>query len=135
MANFMYPSFKTRLLTKQFGWTTDDVIVVLVAAGLYTPSINHATLLDVPVSARVASSGTLTGKTVSVNVVDADDYLFTTVSGPVVSAALLVASGTDDASSYLICHLDDCVSGIPFTPATLPARLTWNNGANKIFAL
>lgn len=135
MANFMYPSIKERMLTGQFNWTTDDVVAVLVATGLYEPSVNHATLLDVPASARVATSDILTGRTVAVNVVDADDYLYTNVSGPPVNAVLLVSNGSNDATSYLICHLDDAVTGIPFNPAASPVQITWSNGPDKIFAL
>ena len=123
------------MLTGQFNWTTDDVVAVLVATGLYEPSVNHATLLDVPASARVATSDILTGRTVAVNVVDADDYLYTNVSGPPVNAVLLVSNGSNDATSYLICHLDDAVTGIPFNPAASPVQITWSNGPDKIFAL
>lgn len=135
MANFMYPSIKQRMLTGLFNWTTDDVVAVLVATGLYDPSVNHATLLDVPASARVATSEILTGRTVDVNVVDADNYLYTSVSGPPVNAVLLVSAGSTDATSYLICHLDEAVTGIPFNPADGPVQLTWSDGADKIFAL
>ena len=131
----MYPSIKARMLTGQFSWTGDNVVAVLVATGLYEPSVNHATMLDVPASARVATSGILTGRTVNVNVVDADDYLYASVSGPPVNAVLLVSYGTNDATSYLICHLDDAVTGIPFTPSASPMQLTWSNEADKIFAL
>lgn len=65
------------MLSGQFSWTGDNVVAILVATGLYEPSVNHATLLDVPASARVATSEILTGRTVNVNVVDADDYLYT----------------------------------------------------------
>lgn len=123
------------MLTGQFDWAGDNVVAVLVATGLYEPSVNHATLLDVPASARVATSDILTGRTVDVNVVDADDYLYTSVSGPPVGAVLLVSYGTNDATSYLICHLDDAVTGIPFNPAAGPVQLTWSNGSSKIFAL
>jgi len=135
MANFLYPSIKTKMLTGQFNWTSDDVVAVLVATGQYIPSINHATMLDVSASARVATSDVLTGKTVDVNVVDADDYLYTYVAGPPVDAVLLVNKGTNDATSYLICHLDETVVGLPFNPSAAPAQLTWDNGPNKIFAL
>lgn len=135
MANFMYPSIKTRMLTGQFDWLTDDVVAILVATGQYTPSINHETLLDVPASARVATSDVLTGRTVDVNVVDADDYLYTYVAGPPVNAVLLVSKGSNDATSALICHLDDAVQGIPFDPAASPVQIVWSNGSNRIFAL
>lgn len=135
MANFMYPSIKTRMLTGQFNWTGDDVVVVLIATGQYVPSINHTSLLDVPASARVATSDVLTGRTVDVNVVDADDYLYTYVAGPQVDSVLLVSKGTNDATSWLICHLDETVVGLPFAPSAGPVQLTWNDGPNKIFAL
>jgi hypothetical protein len=135
MANFMYPNAKKLMLTGQFNWTTDNIRAILIATGQYTPSVNHATLLDIPASAKVATSDVLTGKTVDVNVVDADDYLYTYVSGPEVNAVVLVATGTNDATSFLICHLDETVVGLPFAPSAGPVQLTWNDGASKIFAL
>lgn len=135
MANFVYTTTKTKMLTGQFNWLSDDIVAVLVAAGQYTPSVNHATLLDVPASARVATSDVLTGRTVTVNVVDADDYLFANVSGPQIVSVLLVSKGTNDATSSLICHLDETITGLPFNPSAGPVQLTWNNGPDKIFAL
>lgn len=135
MSNFVYPSFKNLLLTGQFDWTSDNVVAILIATGLYTPSVNHATLLDVPASARVAMSDVLTGKTVTVNVVDADDYLYTYVSGPPCNAVLLAVNSGVEATSWLICHLDETIEGLPFNPSAGPVQLTWNNGPAKIFAL
>ena len=135
MANFMYPSAKTLMLTGQFNWLTDPVIAILIAEGQYTPSINHTTMLDVPHSARVALSTILTGRSVNVNVVDADDYLYTYVSGPRVNAVLLAVNTGLDATSSLICYLDTAVTGIPFNPAASPVQITWDNGPGKIFAL
>lgn len=135
MANFMYTNAKKLMLTGEFDWVNDNVVVILIADGLYTPSVNHETLLDVPAAARVAVSTVLTGKTVVKNVVDADDYLFTSVSGPAVNAVIFaVASGTE-SSSPLICYMDTAVVGIPFSPSTASVRIVWNNGADKIFSL
>ena len=135
MANFLYPSIKTKMLTSQFNWPGDPIVAILIATGQYTPSINHTTLLDVPHSARVAVSAVLTGKVVDVNVVDADDYLFTYVSGPPVNAVILAVNTGFDATSLLICYLDQAVAGIPFNPAASPVQLTWDNGPSKIFSL
>ena len=123
------------MLTGRFDWVNDPVAVVLIATGQYEPSVNHATLLDIPVSARVAISGTLSGRSVSGNVVDADDYLFASVSGPTVGSAILVVDSGTAASSWLLCHLDEALTGIPFNPTTGTVQLTWDNGLNKIFAL
>jgi hypothetical protein len=135
MANFMYPSIKAKMLTGAFNWTTDPVVVILIATGQYTPSVNHATLLDIPASARVATSAVLTGKTVNVNVVDAYDYLFTYVAGPPVNSVILAVSSGVESTSWLICHLDSSIVGIPFSPSASAAQLIWNNGPNRIFAL
>lgn len=135
MANFMYPNAKKLMLTGAFNWTTDPIAVILIAAGQYTPSVNHVSLLDVPASARVALSGVLTGKSVDVNVVDADDYLFTSVSGPPVDSVLFVVNSGVDATSWLICHLDAAIAGIPFNPSGSDLLLAWDNGPSRIFAL
>lgn len=135
MSDFLYPSAKRLMLTGQFDWLTDPVVAILIAEGQYTPSINHSTMLDVPPSARVALSAVLTGRTVNVNVVDADDYLYTYVSGPRVNAVLLVVNTGLDATSSLICYLDTAVTGIPFNPAASPVQITWDSGPGKIFAL
>jgi hypothetical protein len=135
MANFLFPSAKTLMLTGAFNWLTDPISVILVASGQYTPSINHTTLLDVPASARVAVSGILTGRTVVGNVVDADDYLFSFVSGPACQGVLVTVNTGNDATSPLICWLDDAVIGIPYNPVNAPVQIVWSDGPYKIFAL
>jgi hypothetical protein len=135
MANFMYTNAKKLMLTGAFDWVNDPVVIILIAAGQYVPSVNHATLLDIPASARVAVSSTLTGKSVSLNVVDADDYLFTYVAGPPVNSVILAVSSGVESTSWLICHLDSSIVGIPFSPSASAAQLIWNNGPNRIFAL
>lgn len=135
MADFAYVKAKNLMLTGAFDWINDPVSVILVASGQYQPSINHATLLDVPASARVAVSGTLSGRIVNSNVVDADDYLFTSVTGPQVNAVILFVNSGTESTSHLICHLDSAVAGLPFSPSSSPVNLAWSNGASKIFSL
>ncbi len=135
MANFAYTKAKNLMLTGEFDWVNDPVSIVLIATGQYDPSVNHATLLDVPASARVAVSGTLSGRNVNGNVVDANDYSFTSVTGPQVNAVILFVNSGTEATSHLICHLDDAVAGVPFSPSSGPVNLAWSNGASKIFAL
>ena len=131
----MYPNAKRLMLTGQFNWTTDNIRAILIATGQYTPSVNHTSLLDVPAPARVAISDVLSGKVVNVNVVDANDLLYADVSGPEIGAVLLVAMGSTDATSWLICHLDEAIAGLPFASSAGAVQLTWNNGPDKIFAL
>jgi len=135
MANFMYPNAKRLMLTGALDWTSDPIVAVLLTSAGYTPSVNHTCLLDVPAAARVAASNVLTGKTVVANVVDADDYLYTSLSGPTVGAILLAVNSGSEATSWLLCYLDSNLAGLPLTPDGGDMQLVWDNGPSKIFAL
>jgi len=135
MANFLYTNAKRLMLTGAFDWVHDPIVVILIAKDLYAPSINHATLLDVPAEARVATSDVLAGKAVNINVVDADDYMFTYVVGPPVMGVILAVASGNEATSWLICYMDDAIKGIPFNPNAAPVQLKWDDGPAKIFAL
>ena len=133
MADFLYANIKAKMLSGGLRGTGNDIVAVLVSAQ-YAPSVNHATLQDIPASARVAISDNLTGKTVNVNVVDADDVTISSVSGPEVNAIILAVDSGDEATSWLICHLDSSVTGLPFEPAG-DVLLSWSNDTGRIFAL
>ena len=122
------------MLTGKFSWLSDNVVAILIAQGQYSPSINHQSMADIPVVARIATSGSLTGKTVSVNTVDAGNYLFTNITGPPIAAVVLAYSTGTDISSPLICYLDQ-VTGLPYVPSTGTVQVSWSAGTNGIFAL
>ena len=69
MANFLYTNAKRLMLTGAFDWVHDPIVVILIAKDLYAPSINHATLLDVPAEARVATHVAL-GKSIKQTAMD-----------------------------------------------------------------
>ena len=82
MATGLYDKGRESFLLGQIAWGTDAIKCVLLDTGVYTP--NMATdqfLSDIPVGARVATSPNLAGKTSAAGVADADDVLFTAVTG------------------------------------------------------
>lgn len=120
-------------------WTTDPIKCVLVDYGLYTLDlVNHEFLSDVPVGARVAISATLTGKTRVNGVLDADDAVFTAVTGPSGEAIVTYIDTGVDTTSRLLHVFDTTAPGVPGLPVSPNGGdivVTWDNGPNKIVDL
>jgi hypothetical protein len=113
----------------------DSIKAVLIDTGAYT--VNLATdqfLSDIPGGARIATSSALTGKDTTAGVFDADDAIFTAVSGASVEAyAYFVDTGVA-GTSRLIAYLDTA-TGLPFTPSGADVTIVHDNGANRVFKL
>lgn len=135
MADSLYDSFKEDFLNAEVDLIADDIRVILIDTADYTVDLAADNFLDdIPVAARVAVSGALTGKTDTDGVFDADNVTFTSVSGDSVEAIVLYKHTGTDATSNLICYLDS-TSGLPFTPVGTDVNLNWDNGGNGIFAI
>jgi hypothetical protein len=130
--NYLLGAAKQALLEKRVDWRTDPIFVVLVDTGTYTFSPAHASLADVPPWARIATSGTLTNRTTTNGVADADDVLFSAVAGNTVEAVALF-NGTNESALYM-CYMDQA-ENLPFTPTGGPGKLVWDNSAKRIFQL
>lgn len=135
MDNVRYPYGNQKILEGDIHWLTDPLKIVLVGTQSYTYSAIHQSLADVPAAARVVTSGTLTGRTSTLGVADADDVSFGTVAaGPRIDAAVLYHDTGTESSSTLIAYMPNGV-GLPIYPDGSIVSITWNNGANKIFVL
>jgi hypothetical protein len=82
----------------------------------------------------VARSGALSGKTFTNGVFDASDVTVGAVAGAEVTQIVLFKHTGSDATARLIARYDTG-TGLPFTPSGADVPITWDNGANKIFAL
>lgn len=137
MSNTIYPSARESYLTGGLDWGSDDVRVILCDSG-YTYSAAHDFLSDVPGGARLATSGSLTGKTTTGGVADADDVTFTAVAGgdTVTSVIVYKHTGTE-ATSDLILYMDETAAGAAINRLTdgNDIALRWSNSATKIFRL
>lgn len=135
MANLIYPTFKNAALTTgtSVNLSSDTIKVTLVDTASYTYSAAHDFIDDVPGGARI-STQTLANKTVTTNVFDADDVTFTTVTSGTYEALVIWEDTGTESTSRLIAYIDTA-TGLPVTSTGGNVTVTWDSGANKIFAL
>lgn len=134
MANALYDKGRNAFATGDIDWVNDPITVFLIDTNDYTVDLaTHEFLTSVPGAARVASSA-LAAKTAVAGVVDANDAIFSSVSGDPSEALILVKATGSDATSNLIAYYDTA-TGLPVTPNGGDITVTWDNGANKIFKL
>lgn len=140
MANALYPKYKEKLMNPGTLGTTsgtavdlsDDTIkVALIDTGTYTYSTAHEYYSSV--TGVVGTPGTLTTKTVTNGVFDADDLVFTGVTGASVEAYIIYKDTGTASTSPLIAYFDTAAAGLPFTPNGGNLTIAWN--ASGIFAL
>lgn len=135
MANALYGKGREKFLSGAISWSSDNIKVVLVDAADYTVSIDtHEFLSDVASGGRVATSGNLGTKTVTLGVADAADVTFTAVTGDQSEALVIYKDTGSAATSPLIAYIDTA-TGLPVTPNGADITVTWDNGGNKIFKL
>jgi len=135
MANALFDYGREGYLNGGLNWLSDDVRCILVDTGLYTPNLaTDQFLTAIPGGARISLSGSLTTKTATAGVADADDVSFTAVTGATVEAIVLYKYTGVDATSRLIAYIDTA-TGLPFLPSGGNVAIQWDNGSNKIFKL
>lgn len=135
MANAIYPLYKQAILSGQanIDMSAGTVKVALVDTGTYTYSAAHEFLSSL--SGTVGTAQTLASKTFTNGVFDAADATFTSVSGASVEALVIYIDTGVAGTSRLVAYLDTGYTGLPVTPSGGNITITWDNGANKIFAL
>jgi len=135
MASALYGLAKKAFLDKDIDLLDDDIRVLLVDSADYTLNLaTHDFLDDIPSGARVGVSGALASKTTTLGVFDAADITITGVSGDQFEYIIIYKhTGTESTSNLIACI--DTATGIPCTPNGGDITITWDSGANKIFAL
>lgn len=135
MANAVFPKYKEALLTgsSNISLTTGTVKVLLVDLADYTYSAAHDMLDDVAAGSIVATSGALSGKTVTNGLFDADDTSFASVTGDVSEALIYYIDTGVSSTSRLVYFEDSNVTGLAVTPNGSNISLTHN--ASGIFQL
>lgn len=135
MANALYDKGREKFLNADIDWLVDNIKTVLVDTGAYTVNLaTHEFLSDIAAGARIATSGNLTAKTSTAGVADADDIVFTAVTGVNCEALVLYKDTGVAATSPLIAYIDTA-TGLPVLPNGGNIKVVWDNGANKIFKL
>ena len=135
MANALYDKGRESFAKGEINLAGDTIKCVLVDTGQYT--VNLATdqfLSDIPSGARVATSGAMANKTTTAGVFDADDTVFTGLTGISIEAVAIYQDTGSAGTSRLIAYLDT-VTGLPLTPSGADFTLNWPSSATRIFKL
>jgi hypothetical protein len=135
MANAIYPKYKELLIGTgtAASLSSGTVKVALIDTGTYTYNSAHDFYDDV-VAGVVGTPVTLTTKTVTNGVFDADDVTFTSVSGATCEAVIIyVDTGGANSTDPIVAFLDTNITGLPVTPNGGNITIAWN--ATGIFAL
>lgn len=134
MSNVRYPFGNQRILQGDIAWVSAPIVAQLTGSN-YVYSSAHTSLADIPVSARIATSGTLTGRTATLGVADADDVTFNALpAGPLVTSLILyVATGVESTSTLLAYF--DTMNGFPVSTNGSSLQVVWDSGERKIFKL
>jgi hypothetical protein len=135
MASALYAKAKKAFLDKDIDMLVDNIKVVLVDSADYTLDLaTHQYLSDIAAGGRVGTSGNLANKSTTGGVFDADDITITGVTGDQFEYIILYMDTGTAATSPLIACIDTA-TGLPCTPNGGDITITWDSGANKIFAL
>jgi hypothetical protein len=135
MANAIYPKYKELLIGTgtAASLSSGTVKAALIDTGTYTYNSAHDFYDDV-VAGVVGTPVTLTTKTVTNGVFDADDVTFTSVSGATCEAVLIyIDTGGANSTDPIVAFLDTNITGLPVTPNGGNITIAWN--ASGIFAL
>lgn len=109
--------------------------MVLVDAADYIVAIDtHEFLSDIPVAARVSTSGNFASKISTLGVADAADVTFTAVTGDP-SEALVIYKDTGSASTSPLIAYIDTATGLPVTPNGGDITVAWQATSPNIFKL
>lgn len=135
MANALYGIGRNAFLLGNIDWVNDTITAVLVDTGFpYTVQIDvHDFLDDIPAGARIATQA-MAGMSGALGVADANDTVFSSVTGATVEAVVIYKDTGAAATSNLIAYIDTA-TGLPVTPNGGDITVQWDSGANKIFKL
>ena len=133
MANALYLKAKEAFLNGSINMVANTITIALVDTGVYTYSSSHQFRNEVSNSA-VISSTTLTNKTITNGVFDADDATFSSVTGANCEALLIFQDTGIQTTSRLVAYIDSA-TGLPILPNGGDISVAFSSGSSKIFAL
>jgi hypothetical protein len=111
----------------------NTITIALIDTGVYTYSTSHQFRSDISNSA-VISTSTLTNKTIANGVFDADDALFSSVTGANAEALIIFSDSAVQGTSRLIAYIDSA-TGLPILPNGGDITVAFSSGSSRIFAL
>lgn len=135
MANAAYNPFKQQMLSGGIDLPAGTVKALLVTSA-YVFSAAHEFVSELSGILTNGRSPALATKTVTNGVFDADNVTLPSVnSGQTAAAIIVYLDSGSDATSRLLAFFDTNVTGLPFATTGGDITITWDDGANKIFAV
>lgn len=134
MANALFTKGKENILNGNIDLDTHNIRIVCVDHADDTPvPATDTALSDLIAGSRVATTGNLAGVSVTGGVFDATDPTISTVTGDQFESLVFYKDSGVEGTSYLFLYIDTA-TGLPCTPNGGDITITFDNGANKIFA-
>ena len=133
MANALYPKAKEAFLNGSINMIANTITIALIDTGVYTYSTSHQYRSDISNSAVISSSA-LANKTITNGVFDADDALFSSVTGANCEALIIFSDSGVQGTSRLIAYIDSA-TGLPILPNGGDITVAFSSGSSRIFAL
>jgi hypothetical protein len=139
VSNSLYSTARQAFLSGAINWSSDTIKVSAVntSTGGSDYTVNLATdqyFNIIPSAAVIATSSALTTPTVTAGVARADNVNFGSVTGNRIDA-LVIWKDTGNPSTSPLIGIIDTGTGLPLTPNSGAIEISWDSGANGIFAL
>ena len=142
MANFLYSSFKTALLTNGLGSgvsmtnTTGTRVKAALVSTSYAPaSTSTDQFWSAGTAALIGTAVNLTTPAVSAGIFNAATLDFGNISAGGTATAIVLFFDTGTASTSQLIAYIDTATGLPVVQNGGDIQVAWDTGANKIFAL
>ena len=134
MANALYGLGKEKILSGAIDLTTNTIKVRLVK-NTYAQNLSTDEFISSVTKVTGTTDQTLTGKSVTLGVFDADDVTFTAVPAGETSEGVVIYKDTGvEATSPVLAYIDT-ITGFPLATSGGNITVQWDNGSYKIFSL
>lgn len=133
MANTLFPKGKQKILSASINFPSDTLKAVMVTDG-YTYSTAHEFLSDLGAN-TVGTAQTLTTKTITDGVFDADDVTFAALAPGSTLKAVILYKDTGVAGTSALIDYIDTVTGLPMATNGGDVQIQWENSGYRIFSL
>lgn len=133
MASGLYDNGVREIMRGNIDLINSPISALLIDVNEYTVDLATDIDLDDIPEAAIISESALTNKSLDGTTFRADDLTFISVEGNDIGAVVLFFSQDTNADSKLIAYLDNAPE-FPITPDGTDIIISWDTGANGIFA-
>lgn len=134
MSNAHYAKGKEKILKGEIDFLTDTIKVAMVK-NTYPQNLSTDEFFSVVSSYVLGTPQTLSGKSVTSGIFDADDPVFAAVAAGDVSEGVVIYKDSGSAATSPLLEFIDTIVGFPLTTNGGDIVVQWDGGSYKIFSL